>query len=653
MRSWISQRLAGSVLGGKALLGLKWAGLTLCALSFAAALVLWAAASFTRLPGEAATPSGLKRNQAVYVTMKDGVRIAVDIWFPDDFAAGEKAAAILNQTRYQRAQSVSWLQRAFTGLGLAAVEDQPGLQVQTFNDDGFVFIKVDARGSGASFGRRDIEMSPKEIDDYGEITQWITEQPWSNGKVGAVGVSYSGNTAELLAATRHPAVKAVAPLYNDFDAQYGLVQPGGAKSAFLTAWGDMIGKMDRNDICGLAETRGISCLLSRLWTSGVKPVDGANGRALLDMALKEHKENTPVAEGFERIQYRDDTFGSTDLTSAAVSGYGQRKEIEASGAIMHVRTGWLDAATTDGALSRFRTFSNPQDLIIGPHSHGGRTDSDPFADADKPVSPSIPDQWKDIADFFKQALSDDARPITGKAIKYYTMGADIWRETKVWPPAGLSDRDFYFGPDGALTDEASDAQASSDHYVVDMTASSGEHTRWHTNLGLGDVVYTDRTAQDAKLLTYTSSPLTSDLEITGTPVLTFYVASSATDGVFHVYLEAVAPDGRVTYLTEGILRGIHRKISNEAPVYVQDGPYHSFLHKDAAPMTPGEVTEISIGLYATSIVVLKGYSVRIALAGADRSLFKPIPEGETPEWEVHRSALYPSRLTLPSRKFVQ
>lgn len=652
MRSRISQRLASSGLGGRALLGLKWAGLALCAVSSAAALILLAAASFTRLPGEASTPSGLKRNQAVYVTMRDGVRIAVDIWIPDDLAAGEKAAAILYQTRYQRAQNVGWLQRAFIGLGLAAAEDQPGLQVQTFNDDGFVFIKVDARGSGASFGRRDIEMSPEEINDYGEITQWITEQPWSNGKVGAVGVSYSGNTAELLAATRHPAVKAVAPLYNDFDAQYGLVQPGGAKSAFLNAWGDMIGKMDRDDVCGLAEARGVACLLTRLWTSGVKPVDGANGRALLDLALKDHKENTPVAEGFERIQYRDDTFGSTDLTSAAVSGYGRREEIEASGAIMHVRTGWLDAATTDGALSRFRTFSNPQQLIIGPYSHGGRTDSDPFADSDKPVSPSIPDQWKDIADFFKRALSDGSNPTTGKTIKYYTMGANIWRETNVWPPEGLTGRGFYFGSEGALTDEAPNAQATPDHYVVDMTASSGEHTRWHTNLGLGDVVYPDRAAQDAKLLTYTSAPLTSDLEITGTPILTFYVASTATDGVFHAYLEAVAPDGHVTYLTEGILRGIHRKISGETPVYVQDGPYHSFLHKDAAPMTPGEVMEISIGLYATSIVVPKGYSVRIALAGADRSLFKAIPERQSPEWEVFHSALYPSRLVLPSRKFV-
>lgn len=653
MRSGISPWPAKAGLAGGFVRGAKRALLALLLAAAASALILMAAALLTRLPGEATTPSGLKRNEAVYVTMRDGVRIAVDVWLPENFASGETAAAILYQTRYQRAQDVGWLQRGFIGLGLAAAENQPGLPAQTFNDAGFVFVKVDARGSGASFGWRDIEMSPIEISDYGEIVQWIIEQSWSNGKVGAVGVSYSGNTAELLAATQHPSVKAVAPLYNDFDAQYGLVQPGGAKSAFLSAWGDMVGKMDRNDVCALAQQRGIACIFTRMWTSGVKPVDGHEGRRLLAAALKDHERNTPVADGFAQIEFRDDVYGSSGLTSAAVSGYGRRSEIEASNALFHVRTGWLDAATTDGALSRFRTFANPQQLVIGPYSHGGRTDSNPFAETDRPVSPPVPEQWKEVARFFTEALSAEGTAVMEKSIRYYTMGADIWRESSVWPPEGLSDITWHFGPDAALTEIAPEAQSGADLYIVDMTASSGEQTRWHTNLGLGDVVYPDRAGEDAKLLTYTSAPLTADVEITGTPVLILHVASSREDGVFHAYLEAVAPDGRVIYLTEGVLRGIHRKISDEPPAYVQDGPNHSFLRKDAAPMTPGEVMEIRIGLYATSLVVPENYRLRLSLAGADRSLFKPIPDGEPAEWTVYRNVTHPSRLVLPSTRFVQ
>ena len=67
----------------------------------------------------------------------------------------------------------------------------------------------------------------------------------------------------------------------------------------------------------------------------------------------------------------------------------------------------------------------------------------------------------------------------------------------------------------------------------------------------------------------------ADVEITGNPIVTLYVSSTTPDAAFHVYLEDVAPDGTVTYITEGMLRAINRKVSNEEPPYVQFGPYHS------------------------------------------------------------------------------
>ncbi|MEQ9586696.1 MAG: CocE/NonD family hydrolase [Parvibaculaceae bacterium] len=586
--------------------------------------------------------------------MSDGTRIAVDIWLPETYSSGQTLPAILYMTRYQRAQQIGWLQRAFIGLGLTSSDGISGLPVDLFNASGIAFIKVDARGSGASFGRRDIEMSPEEIADYGEIAQWVTQQPWSNGKIGAVGVSYAGNTAELITATQHPAIKAVAPLYNDFDAQFGLVQPGGAKSAFLDSWGDFVGKLDRNDVCALADANGLKCLLVRFWSPGVKPVDGSDGPPLLKAALEEHLQNTPVAEGFSKINFRDDTFGSTQLTSAAVSGYGLRREIEASGVVFHVRTGWLDAATTDGALSRYRTFSNSQKLIIGPYSHGGATDTDPFSAPDAPAIPTREEQWRDIVQFFVNEFSEHGTHWDGKSIEYYTMGAGIWRNTTSWPPQGLTEQTFYFDRNGILATKVPGVERASDVYTVDISASSGGHTRWHTNLGLGDVVYPDRKNEDSRLLTYTSAPLATSMEITGTPVLTFFVSTNKQDGVFHAYLEAVAPNGRVIYLTEGILRAQQRKITSANLPYFQDGPPHSYLREDALPVVPGKEMEISIGLYATSIVVPKDYRLRIALAGADLAMFKPLPEDNaSPEWTVFYGSARPSRLILPSREYPQ
>jgi putative CocE/NonD family hydrolase len=159
-----------------------------------------------------------------------------------------------------------------------------------------------------------------------------------------------------------------------------------------------------------------------------------------------------------------------------------------------------------------------------------------------------------------------------------------------------------------------------------------------------DVVYPDRADEDEKLLTYTSAPMETDVEITGNPVITLYVASTETDGAFHVYLEDVAPDDRVTYITEGIMRTIHRAESGARPE-----PHHTFERADAAPMVPGEVTEIRFNLYATSVLIEKGHRIRIAIAGHDASVFARYPAAGTPVLTVQRNSVCPSHVELPMK----
>jgi putative CocE/NonD family hydrolase len=90
-------------------------------------------------------------------------------------------------------------------------------QREYFNRSRFAVIVADARGSGASGGNRVVEYSPAEVADLGEVAAWAGRQPWSNGRVGAFGVSYDGNTAELAAVLNKPALHAVMPPYGDFD----------------------------------------------------------------------------------------------------------------------------------------------------------------------------------------------------------------------------------------------------------------------------------------------------------------------------------------------------------------------------------------------------------------------------------------------------
>jgi putative CocE/NonD family hydrolase len=160
------------------------------------------------------------------------------------------------------------------------------------------------------------------------------------------------------------------------------------------------------------------------------------------------------------------------------------------------------------------------------------------------------------------------------------------------------------------------------------------------------VVYPDRRAEDEKLLTYTSAPLDHALEVTGHPLVTLFVSSSADDGAFHVYLEDIDARGRVSYVTEGLLRAIHRRINDAAAPYRQPVPYRTFKREDAKPLVPGEVSELRFDLLPTSYVFEKGHHIRVAIAGADASHFTIIPGGP-PTIAVHRNRRHASRIDLP------
>jgi len=301
-------------------------------------------------------------------------------------------------------------------------------------------------------------------------------------------------------------------------------------------------------------------------------------------------------------------------------------------------------------LIRYRTFSNPQVLIIGPLSHGGDFNVDPFAAKHTPPVPSSEEQFKMEADYFDRVLREETPEAVESLIQYYTMGEDRWHTTKTWPPTGLSSERLYFGEHNTLDNAAPLAASAGDTYNVDFTASTGKQTRWHTGLGGGDVVYPDRSEEDKKLLAYTSVPLESDLEITGSPVMTIEMSSTSSDGALHAYLEDVAPEGRVTYVDEGILRLIDRKeVDRKILAYEPLGPAHSFLRNDAEPLKPNESARVRFSLFPTSVLLRKGHRIRIALAGADSGFFQRYPPAGTPAWTVYRETHRPSFIELPVR----
>ncbi|MBL8160492.1 MAG: CocE/NonD family hydrolase, partial [Anaerolineae bacterium] len=205
---------------------------------------------------------------------------------------------------------------------------------------------------------------------------------------------------------------------------------------------------------------------------------------------------------------------------------------------------------------------------------------------------------------------------------------------------------WYFQAQRGLAPTAPAGSTEPDTYQVDFSATTGKTNRWQTQMAR-PLVYRDRAPQDRRLLTYTSAPLEHDIEITGYPVVTLHVASSEEDGAFFVYLEDVDEQGVVRYITEGQLRGIHRKLAATPAPYWSGMPYRSFRRADAAPLPRGERVELTFGLQPTSALIRRGHAIRVAIAGADSETFARIPAQGAPTWQVFRSAIAASCIRLP------
>ncbi len=613
------------------------------------------AASLWDTPGDALTPAGFKRNTSVYIDMPDGARIAADIWLPQDLEPGARVPTVIEGTRYWRETGLTLLGRAAAMFGA----DLPGVTPSGYNAffpaRGYAMMTIDVRGTGASSGVHTTEYSLEETEDYRHVIEWVTTQPWSSGDVFAVGISYSGTSAELMTATNHPALKAVAPLYADFDAQMQLATPGGVyQPAFIEIWSEMVAALDQNDFCGvmLAGNPDASpgdCRLPELLVSGVKPVDGETD--YLPKAVQSH--NSPnVAAMVQSLTYRDSAWGATEVTPGENLPYGMKGRIEASGVPMFVVTGWFDAATTNGALARFATFENVQEVWIGAFSHGGGYDTDPYKPADAPSAWPGTEQLEKVLAFFERYRSDGpasaatpAGAATQSILNYYVNGADSFRTTTVWPPEHLTAQKLYLS-NGSKLSTTMPASRGFARYTVDPAAATAATSRWATQMGGGDVIYDRRNEMAERVLHYTSEPFEADTELTGSIVLDLWMTSDRTSGALHTYLEDVAPDGTIRYLTEGVLNLQHRA-TTDTPPYPMFGPTHSFLQGDAESLPQGQLFSFSTTLYATSALIKRGHQLRLSIAGADAASFAPVPAMESPPtWNVYNGPTSPSSVTV-------
>ncbi len=573
---------------------------------------------------------------SVYVTMADGCRLAVDVILPDGDAT-KRWPVVLILTPYIR--------RFQLKPGVNDVEASPNSYRyrDMFVPRGYALVVVDARGTGASFGTRDSFRSPRERADYKAIADWIVAQKWSDGTIGATGISYLGAACDFLASTGHKAVKAIAPLFAVWDTWTDNYYPGGMliKRLALT-YDELMLALDHDR----ADLRSKFTYFANPALLAPMPVDDDGDGSLMREAVKGHLANFRMPDFITEFKCRDDALPyDPGFTSASFSPYNYLDEMPTDVAVYAV-SGWMDGAGyANGTLARFLTLPNAhRRVLLGPWDHGARVNASPWRARQEPEFPVL----GEVLRFFDEHLCGRKTGLQDEdPIHYFAVHAEEWRSAQSWPPVQGTKR-FYTAPGKQLA-TARPSDGTSDFCTADFTAGSGTQTRYERIAGIDATnYYNDWKEREAKLLSFETEQLAHPLEIAGHPVISLWLASSEPDAAVFAYLSEVEADGNVRYVTEGVLRAIHRAEAPAPRNYRTTWPFRSFARSAAKPMPIGEKQLLRFALLPTAWRFSKGSRIRLSIAGADADHFVQTPHGRPPLLGVSSGGEQATMLELPT-----
>ncbi len=453
------------------------------------------------LAAQSTPPLYKVQREHVWIPMKDGVRLAADLFMPVGGRPGEKFPAVFKYDPYRKDDNRNGFSECDINLYFVA--------------RGYVGACVDVRGSGQSEGHLPPrEYSAQELDDGEEIIAWLARQPWSSGAVGIFGKSWSGFNAIQLAMRNPPALKAIITvasterLYEE-DCHYthGIMNFGDDYNVDIDAQNPRSRSPDF-------------------------PTD--------EQTLHNRFDSPPWTLLWLR-QQRDDDFW-----------HEPEKPLDAIRVPVLLIGAFLDEYrdTIPRWLSEVKT---PVRAIVGPWGHDYPHDVNP--------GPAI--EWRDLAvRWWDQWLKGKetgvmSEPKLAVYMRHWfppdprlTHIPGEWRNEDRWPPRDQKIQPYYLRPDHSLSNEDTPAPAvDSLKYVPSIGVQAG----------VDDFdVQPDQRSVDAFSLVYDSAPLAKDSAILGVPEVGLRASATAPQADWFVRLSDVAPDGSVTLITDGALNGAQR-----------------------------------------------------------------------------------------------
>ncbi|WP_338870670.1 CocE/NonD family hydrolase [Spirosoma sp. SC4-14] len=587
--------------------------------------------------------------QKVMMPMRDGVRLATDIYRPK---TDQKVPIIFSKTPYN---FNSW------GDGEQRMNSyQAALDAV---NRGYAYVVQNERGKFFSEGEWDI-LGPPTTDGY-DAFSWMAKQPWSNGKIGTYGCSSTAEWQMAVAALDHPAHAAMVPM--GFGAGVGRVGSfyeqgnwyrGGAQQMLFTTWlyGTQTDQFARplfpktassEDLTRVSRFYDLAPEMPKVdWVQGLKhlPVQdiikNVNGQKGIYEKMIVRKPNDP--DWYKGGLYHDNMpFGVPSYWFVSWYDVSTGPNLAL---FNHVRKNATDPQVRDN-----------QYLVIAPTLHCAykRATANTIV-GERSVGDARLDYDSMIYGWFDHFLKDanNGVPTNMPRVKYYTMGSNKWQTSDTWPPANAEMTTYFLSSggranslygDGKLTtrplgkDEKPDAFAYDPNYPV---PSYGGNVCCTGNAVQGGSFDQHQMETRQDILVYTTEPFADGVELTGSIELTLYVSSDAKDTDFTVKLIDVYPDGKAYNLDETILRARYR-----------DG-----FDKEVW-MEKGKVYKLTLSPMATSNYFAPGHRIRIEVSSSNFPRFDrnmntggdnvSETNGVVAHNQIFHTAQYPSQIRLP------
>jgi putative CocE/NonD family hydrolase len=544
--------------------------------------------------------------QPVMVPMRDGVRLATDLYFP--LSGSPPWPAILIRTPYMKERYAEY--------------------TRMFTSHGYVVAVQDVRGRFASEG----EWLPfvQEGPDGFETIEWMADQDWSTGKIGMIGSSYDG-FVQFAAAVEHPPhLATIVPNVSVPDPWVQVPYEQGVFSNYSIIWTDIVESEATADLSG----QGLQRIRDRDWAGFL--------------------EHLPVVELDERVFGREIPYYREWVEHSTYDDYWKQgptlEKVSGLSLPVFLQSGWFDENTIGTQLAFLALAAGGHEhvkLIMGPWGHT------PFAETHFRGEFMGEEAMIDLValrvrwfDYWLKGI--DTGILEEPLVQLYAMGPNTWLYADTYP---LPETDFtrlYL-----VSERGAQPGDGGGHLQLEPPSSTGEFDSYTYNPGdptpdpfthmeRGDLDGYERliSVRD-DLLVYETSPFEEPLTIMGPISATLYASSSAKDTDWFVTLYQVDADGNLSrFISRGMIRARFRD-SLEEPRLLQ----------------PGEVYPFDLQLVHTGRTLTPGTKLRLVISSALHPIYsRNLNTGGHNEMEseyvianqrIYRDAEHPSHIVIP------